>query len=145
MDTFSENSKPFRSQKIASSKQSILVVDDSFDHLTLQRILLELEGYEVFTAETGAEALEILSEIDEPNLILLDMQMGDMNGIEFLAMLEEKRPEIIKDVPIVFLTGMDVVPNSKAAGFIRKPADKDRFLEEVHRFIEMGYREPYKH
>lgn len=145
MDTFAENSGFLKSKKTVSSKQSILVVDDSFDTLKLQRILLELEGYEVFTAESGAEAFEILSEIDEPNLILLDMQMGDMNGIEFLAMLEEKRPEIIKDVPIVFLTGMDVVPKSKAVGFIRKPADKDKFLEEVYRFIEMGYHEPYKH
>lgn len=145
MGAFSENSQFFKSKKIASSKQSILVVDDSLDTLTLQRILLELEGYEVFTAESGAEALEILSGIDEPNLILLDMQMEDMNGIEFLALLEEKRPEIIRDVPIVFLTGMDVVPKSKAVGFIRKPADKDKFLEQVHRFIEMGYHEPYKH
>ncbi len=91
MDTFAEKSEFRKSRKTASSKQSILVVDDSFDTLKLQRILLELEGYEVFTAESGAEAFEILSEIDEPNLILLDMQMGDMNGIEFLTMLEEKK------------------------------------------------------
>ncbi len=147
MDIFLEKSRILKLNRTASSnsKQSILVVDDSIDTLTLQRIVLELEGYEVFTAESGAEALEILSEIDRPNLILLDMQMGDMNGIEFITMLEEKRPEIIKNVPIVFLTGMDVVPKSKAIGFIRKPADKDKFLGEVHRYIEMGYHEPYKH
>lgn len=147
MNIFLENSRTVKSNRTPSSnsKQSILVVDDSIDTLALQRIVLELEGYEVFTAESGTEAFEILSGMVGPNLILLDMQMGDMNGIEFITMLEEKRPEIINNVPIVFLTGMDVVPKSNAVGFIRKPADKDKFLREVHRYIEMGYHEPYKH
>lgn len=145
MNTPSENLEFIGLNGTASSKQSILVIDDSFDTLTLQRILLESDGYEVFTAESGLEALKILSQVDEPNLILLDMRIGDMNGIEFLALLEEKLPEIIKDVPIVFMSGMDVVPKSKAVGFIRKPADKDKFLEAVHRFIKIGYHAPFKH
>ncbi|MEZ0391625.1 MAG: response regulator [Pseudobdellovibrionaceae bacterium] len=134
-----------KTPKTISARQSILSIDDNLEILDLQRIILELEGFEVFTAESGMEALEILSEIDEPNLILLDMQLGDMNGTQFLAMLEEKKPEIIEIVPIVFMTGMDVVPESKAAGLIRKPANMDTFIKAVQRFIEMGYHEPYKH
>ena len=66
------------------------------------------------------------------------MQMQDMTGTEFLIRLEEMRPEILKEVPVVFLTGMDEIPKSKAVGFIRKPVDMDEFLKAVHSFIEMG-------
>lgn len=145
MEKSLENSEFLTAAKTAAPKQSIVVIDDCSDTLTLQRFLLELEGYEVFTAESGMEALKVLSEINEPNLILLDMQMADMSGTEFLTMLEETKPEIINDVPVVFLTGMDVVPKSKAIGYIRKPADRDKFLKAIRSFIEMGYHPPYKH
>lgn len=122
-----------------------MVIDDSFDTLALQKLLLELEGFEVFTAQSGTEALAMLSKIDKPNLILLDMQMDDMTGAEFLTVLEERKPKIIEAVPVVFVTGLDEVPKSKAIGLIRKPADMDHFLKAVHRFVEMGFHAPYKH
>jgi CheY-like chemotaxis protein len=125
--------------------ESILVIDDNTDMLALQRVVLEMEGFEVFTALGAFEAFKLLSEIDAPDLILLDMQMDGMNGLEFLKTLEVTKPKIISDVPIVFLTGMDSVPESKAAGFIRKATDLDRFLEDIHRFIDSGHRTPYKH
>lgn len=140
-----ELSHPDEFKKDILPKQSVLVIDDSFDTLALQKLLLELEGFEVFTAQSGTEALAVLSKIDEPNLILLDMQMDDMTGAEFLTILEERRPEIIEDVPVVFVTGLDEVPKSRAVGFIRKPADMDHFLKAVHGFIEMGFHAPYKH
>lgn len=134
-----------RDQGSISSNPSVLVVDDSIDTLILQKIVLGQAGYDVFTAENGEDAIHVLSEIDELNLILLDMNLGDMNGIEFLTILEETRPEIIRHVPVVFLTAMDAVPESKAVGFIRKPADADTFLKAVSRFIELGQHAPYKH
>lgn len=138
MEKSSEKSSFDKSEKKAFLKQSVLVIDDCSDTLDLQRILLEAEGFEVFTAQSGTEALELLSKIDQPNLILLDMQIGDMTGTDFLIRLEAKLPEIIKNVPVVFMTGMDAVPESKAIGFIRKPADMDKFIIAVHQFIEMG-------
>ena len=119
-------------------KESVIVIDDSPDALLLQRIMLENEGFKVFTAESGREALLILSQIDEPNLILLDMQMEGMNGSEFLKVLEKESPNIVRDVPVVFLTGMDKVPKSKAVGFIRKPIDMSKFLKNVHSYIRDG-------
>ena len=119
-------------------KKTILVVDDSKELLRLNKIILEGNDYLVFLAESGSEALTVLSQIGMPDLILLDMLMEDMSGPEFLLKLEEKRPEIIENVPVVFLTAMDKVPASKATGFIRKPFDIDNFLKAVHRFIEIG-------
>ena len=119
-------------------RKRILVVDDSADLLSLSKTVLEIDDYEVFTAPSGKDALVVLSKIAQPDLILLDMRMEDMSGPEFLLVLEEKRPEIIENVPVVFLTAMDKVPASKAVGFIKKPFDMDDFLVAVHRFIEIG-------
>ncbi len=138
MKKFSENSPPtqlLKPKNTVLQQQAILVIDDSPDTLLLQRIMLESEGFKVFTAQSGTEGLALLSKIKQPNLILLDMQMGDMTGIDFLNILEKTRPEIIEIVPVVFLTGMDEVPKSNAVGFIRKPADMDKFLSAVHGFI----------
>ncbi len=83
-------------------------------------------------------ALSLLEKIALPDLILLDMRMEDMSGPEFLLDLEEKRPDIIESVQVVFVTGLEEVPASRAIGFLRKPYDIDTLLEAVHRFIEMG-------
>ena len=123
---------------LPASKKKILIIDDNAEQLYLVEAILALGDYETITALSGKEALDLLSEVDEPNLILLDMKMPDMSGPEFLLRLEEKLPKILKTVPIVFLTAMDKVPLSKAVGFIRKPFDFDNFLETVGRFIENG-------
>ena len=124
--------------------ETILVIEDNSDIIDLQKTILEMEGYEVFTAQSGSEALKVLTEIEEPDLILLDLQIGDMTGIDFLNLLEEKKPKIIKEVPIVFVTGMYEVPKSKAAGLIKKPTELNNFLELVHQYIEMGHHLPYQ-
>ena len=123
---------------LPTSKKKILIIDDNAEQLYLVEAILALGDYETITALSGKEALDLLSKVDEPNLILLDMKMPDMSGPEFLLQLEEKLPKILKTVPIVFLTAMDKVPLSKAVGFIRKPFDFDNFLETVGRFIENG-------
>jgi DNA-binding response OmpR family regulator len=131
--------------KITSKKKTILVVDDSNDLLELQRVILEMDGFEVFTALSGRAALKILREIDSPELVLLDVQMGDMTGSDFLKVLEEKNPEIATRVPIVFLTGMDQIPKGNVLGFIRKPFEMNQFLEAVHGFIDLGRHSPCYH
>jgi CheY-like chemotaxis protein len=126
-------------------KKSILIIDDTADLLDVQKTILEMDNFEVFTAQSGTEAFKVLAQIDQPDLILLDVQMEDMSGPEFLDLLEKKMPEIMKAVPVVFLTGMDNVPKEKVVGFIRKPFDIEMFLEEVHRFIDMEQPSTLKH
>jgi len=120
------------------TQQSILLIDNSPDMLVLQKAILESDGFRVFTAKSGKEGLEALSKIEEPNLILLDMQMDDMNGTEFLTLLEEKKPEILEHVPVVLLSGIDEPPKSRAVGFIRKFPDIDVFLQIVRQYIDDG-------
>jgi CheY-like chemotaxis protein len=124
---------------VSKPRKSVLVIDDSADLLSLIKTILEIDDYQIFTAQSGKEAFELLSEIDRPNLIFLDLNMEGMSGPEFLSTLEEKMPTFVKDVPVVFLTAMDRVPKSKAVGFIRKPFDDiDAFLRATRQFIELG-------
>ncbi len=113
---------------------SILVIDDSEDMLSLQKIILEIEGYLVYTAQNGDEGFKILSEVEKPALIILDMQLDDMTGNDFLDELEKRLPEIAKTVPIVFLSGMEEVPTDRVVGFIRKPFERKSYLRDIRRF-----------
>jgi two-component system OmpR family response regulator len=119
-------------------KKSILVIDDNQDLLLCDKIILERAGHEVLTAASGKEGLTTLAENPAPDLILLDMRMYDMSGPEFLEALEKQKPEIIENVPIVFFTNMDEVPESKASGFIRKDKGIEGLLEGVHHFLEFS-------
>ncbi len=120
------------------SKKAILMIDNDAGLLDLNRIILEMDNYKVFTARSGTEALSVLSQIEAPDLILLDMHMEDMTGSEFLLNLEETRPEIVENIPVVLFTGMDDIPATKAIGIIRKPIGIENFLAAVRRFIEIG-------
>jgi two-component system response regulator CpxR len=119
------------------TKRSILVIDDTADLLDLQKTILEMDGFEVFVAQSGSEAFNILTQINPPDLILLDVVMDDMNGPEFLDLLEKKMPRIMINVPIVFISGMEVVPEGRVVGLIQKPFLVEEFLNDVHRFIDM--------
>ncbi len=131
--------------RVPAKKKSIVVIDDSSDMLNLQRTLLEMEGFEVFTAQSGTEAFKVLAEVNRPELILLDVRMTDMSGPDFLNLLEKKQPEITDAVPVVFITAMEEIPKGKVAGFIRKPFLMDKFLEAVHGFIELVQTSPCYH
>lgn len=112
------------------------MIDDSTDMLELRKTILEMDEFTVFSAASGTEALKILDEV-KVDLILLDFSLGDMNGPEFLKHLEIEQPKILKEVPVVFLTGMDKneIPRTKAAGLIHKSARTEQFLKSVHSYL----------
>lgn len=124
------------SPKKQALKKSILVIDDSTEMLELRKIILEMDGFTVLTAASGTEALRILEQ-EKVDLILLDFSMDNMNGPEFLKHLEIEQPKILKEVPVLFVTGMDKseIPRTRAAGVINKSAGTEQFLKSVHRYL----------
>jgi CheY-like chemotaxis protein len=116
-------------------KKSILVIDDNQDILMCDKIILERAGYDVSVASSGKEGLAALAESPAPDLVLLDMRMYDMSGLEFLETLEKQKSNILGNVPIVFFTNMDRVPESKASGFIRKDKGIAGLLEGVRLYL----------
>ena len=94
-------------------KATILIVDDiSLTRRQLLDILIE-NGFQVIQAESGAEALE-LAVASQPQLILLDIVMPDMDG--FQACRELKANPSLKDIPVIFISSLDET-SSKVKGF----------------------------
>jgi len=83
------------------AKESILVVDDEEDILELVRFNLAREGYPVICTTSGEETLKI-ARTDQPDLILLDLMLPDIDGLEVTKVL--KSDPKTKDIPIVMLT-----------------------------------------
>lgn len=77
------------------SVSKILIVEDELALNEAYQIILEKEGYDVYVAHDGQEALEITNKT-EPDLILLDLRMPRVSGIEFLKayQLSEKHPQV---------------------------------------------------
>ncbi len=109
------------------SLSKILIVDDDIDSLEISRFsLMTNKEYDVDTCLSGREALEKIKEI-EPELILLDVLMPEMDGIETLKAI--RRIPGYEEVPVIFLTAkvqsndMDLYENTGVIGVIVKPYD----------------------
>ncbi len=81
----------------------LLIEDDKIEQMKLQRVTSKLDmNLEITSAENGEQALEILTTVEEINLIVLDLNMPRMNGLEFLT--ELRKNDKWKYVPVVVLT-----------------------------------------
>jgi CheY-like chemotaxis protein len=116
--------------------QKLLVLDDEPEVLETTSALFELEGYEVITAKNGLEALEQASH-DPPALALLDIRMEPMTGVEVLAELKKRRP----DLPVIMVTAYSGEHLEQAAyklgayALVRKPFDVSHLLTVVQRAV----------
>ena len=90
----------------------ILVVDDEEDLCEILKFNLEVEGYDVDTANSAEEALQM--NLTNYNLLLLDVMMGEMNGFKMASLL--RKNEKLKHIPIIFLTAKDT-EDDKLMGF----------------------------
>ena len=121
-----------------NSKPILLVEDDRVDAMTLKRALNDQKVISPLVQVTnGEEAIEYLRNggNQEPCLILLDLNMPKMNGIEFLKIV--KADETLKKIPIVVLTTSaeerDIAESFErgAAGYMVKSVDYEKFVEIV--------------
>ncbi len=122
-----------------NSKPILLVEDDNVDIMTVKRALKDLKiQNQLVCAANGEEALEYLQNNDnsKPSIILLDLNMPKMNGIEFLQIV--KADEILKKIPVVVLTtssqhqDIDECFRFNVAGYIVKSLDYADFTETIH-------------
>lgn len=122
------------------SAESVLIVDDNPDNVDLARIVLAAEGWEVRTAEDAAQALEVLKGF-RPDLILMDVQLPGMDGLELTRRLRAE--PAFQDIRIVALTAYATPAdeeNARAAGcdgYISKPIDTRTFGDRVREYLEL--------
>jgi|SRR5580704_594634 two-component system chemotaxis response regulator CheY len=111
---------------------SILIVDDSGMSRRTLRKILEPAGHQVTEASDGMSALEQFF-VERPNLVLLDLTMSGMYGIDVLKKLKEIDPEIRVVVASADIQASTraMVEEAGATAFINKPFDVDRVLKAV--------------
>jgi two-component system chemotaxis response regulator CheY len=113
-------------------KARILVVDDSKLIRELLKLHLSNAGYEVETAEDAIDAgRQVLQE--PPHLIITDVDMPYMNGIEFITAL--RADDEVPDIPVIFLSANRSLEGAerrlRAAAWLTKPVSAERLLEVV--------------
>jgi CheY-like chemotaxis protein len=114
--------------EVAVAGEAILVVDDNAANLKLARVLLQSEGYEVRTAPDAEGALQLLQSFT-PRLILMDIQLPGMDGLELTRRL--KADSATKDIVILALTAYAMKGDEEKAraagcdGYVAKPIDID--------------------
>lgn len=109
----------------------ILVIDDDAETREALALVLTREGFDVDTACDGIAGLETLRTRRLPDVILLDLLMPGMNGLEFRQCLTEHREWAA--IPIVYLTGAfhDGAALPLGANVLPKPCEVDRLLDKV--------------
>ncbi len=119
--------------------QKILIVDDTPENIQVLRGLLENE-YKLFAAKNGVKAIKLAST-KQPDLILLDIMMPEMDGYEVCQAL--KSDELTQDIPIIFVTAMGEVKDEQkgldmgAVDYITKPITPPILLSRVRTHLEL--------
>ncbi len=119
----------------------ILIVDDNATNLKLARVLLQGAGYEVRTAADAEDALRLLATF-RPRLILMDIQLPGMDGLELTRQLKADRAT--RDIVILALTAYAMKGDEEKAraagcdGYITKPIDIDALPGVIARHVGAG-------
>ncbi len=117
---------------------TILIVEDNENNMMLVRDVLEMKGYSVLAAVTGTEGVRMAIEA-RPDLILMDIQLPDIDGITALGQI--RASETSKNIPVLAVLAsamQDEQIKIAASGFeayITKPLNMKSFVETVEKFI----------
>jgi two-component system NtrC family response regulator len=118
--------------------ETVLIVDDEKNYTRILGAVLEEEGFEILTANSGPEALEVL-EGSDVDLVLTDMKMPLMDGIQLLEKIKTRDSEL----PVIMMTAHGTVDKAVEAmqkgaySYILKPFDNDRLIIYVRKAVAM--------
>lgn len=120
----------------------ILLVDDREENLLTLETILKKDNYKLVTANSGKNALKCLLDDQDFHLIIMDVIMPGMDGLETAEMIYQR--EKLKNIPIIFLTAMDIEGNvykgyqTGAVDYISKPVVPDLLKAKVGAFVELS-------
>ena len=123
-----------------ASPQTILIVEDDEDMVTLLQFLLEREGYQAVVATEGRQARTLIETLSPPRLVLLDVMLPYHNGFELVTYIRSKEPW--HGVPIVMLTAdsaeRDIVRalDAGASDYVVKPFNPKELMARLRRFLK---------
>ena len=118
---------------------TIMVVDDDANIRSILKYRFEKEGFAVELAANGVEALTEV-DLQEPDIIVLDLMMPEMDGLQFLSTLRDN-PRT-QSIPVIILTALGRNPYGErtralgAAGLVTKPFSPRRLVEQVRSTLD---------
>ncbi|MPY74494.1 MAG: response regulator [Alphaproteobacteria bacterium] len=118
--------------------KSILVVEDNELNMKLFHDLLEAQGYNVLQSRDGMEALKV-ARTHKPDLILMDIQLPEVSGLEVTKWLKED--EELRSIPVIAVTAFamkgdeEKIREGGCEAYISKPISVVNFLETVEKFL----------
>ena len=128
----------------SEGKKRILVIDDEPDIQELIRLILERFGYELIPALNVNTAVEVLRQKPLPDLVLLDMMLPDIDGLELLRQIRETK--VFDDLPVIIVSALadsDRIRKGLDMGadrYITKPAIGHNLLKTVQEVLKTGRR-----
>jgi putative two-component system response regulator len=123
---------------MSGEQKKIIAVDDNLDNLTAIRTILK-DNYVAYPCPSASKMFNVLEHV-QPDLILLDVEMPEMNGYEAAEKL--KSDDRFKEIPIIFLTSMDDEESKKkglslgAVDYIHKPIVAPILLERLKTHLQ---------
>ena len=123
--------------------KKILVIEDNKLNMKLMRNLLKIDKYQILEAVDAEAGIEV-AKAKQPDLILMDLQLPGMSGLDATKILKENR--YIRDVPIIALTAHAMRGDEKNAlsvgcdGYITKPIDTRKFRNKIKKLLNGNVR-----
>ena len=118
--------------------KTVMIVEDNELNMKLFHDLLEAQGYRTVTTRNGIEALELARQ-HHPDLILMDIQLPEVSGLEVTKWLKED--PALKSIPVVAVTAFamkgdeDRIREGGCEAYLSKPISVGKFLETVRQFL----------
>ena len=116
----------------------ILIIEDNEDNLYMMKFILENSKLEVICAKTGTEGIEAVLK-EKPNLILMDIQLPDINGLDVTKRIRQLTPD--RNLPIVAISSYAMTGDKQKAldagctGYIEKPINPETIMDEIKNFL----------
>lgn len=127
------------SKMMNGATKTVLVVEDNDLNMKLFHDLLEAHGYNILQTKDGMEALQLARQ-HQPDLILMDIQLPEVSGLEVTKWLKED--EKLKSIPVIAVTAFamkgdeEKIREGGCEAYIAKPISVTNFLRTVERFID---------
>jgi DNA-binding response OmpR family regulator len=127
---------------MTQDKQNVLVVDDNQDVRDLIVLFLSADGFHVFSARNGEEALAILKH-NPINLVLLDVMMPGKSGVEVLSEIRTHSNKAIREIPVMMITAkssiedIDAALAAGASSYVVKPFRATTIREKVRSILQL--------
>jgi DNA-binding NtrC family response regulator len=120
-------------------KAKVLIVDDDQDIVTMLQDRLDAGGYKTLTAADGLRGIELIEQ-ESPNLVLLDLYLPRLKGMDVLKRMAQNKQ--FEDIPVIVMTAAGTIPDAVEAmrhgayDFLTKPLEKDHLLIVIQKALE---------